>query len=212
MTCTKKLLALLFCGLMVQKNIAQTSDIHRAATEYAYREQWDSAIACYNRMPIRHDAFYFDRGMCYHLNRQFKEAVLDFSALVQSSPENTDGWLLLAESSLFIEDFAMAKMAATKFLRNEPENCAAKFIKGCAFLYTHKRRKASRCFQEAMGLDGSYEWPKIYGFAVFGITSESLTLPRCFQKNSNSNLLLLPSNTFEEWVFDWHCNHLLELK
>jgi hypothetical protein len=30
---------------MLQKNFAQTSDVHREATEYAYREQWDSAIA-----------------------------------------------------------------------------------------------------------------------------------------------------------------------
>jgi tetratricopeptide (TPR) repeat protein len=163
-------------------------------------------------MPIRHEAFYFDRGMCYHLNRQFTEATLDFSTFVKSSSENTDGWLLLAESSLFTEDFAMAKMAATQFLRKEPDNCAAKFIKGCAFLYANKRHKASRCFQEAIGLDPSFEWPKVYSFVVFGIASESLSLPKCFNKNSDNNLVLLPSNPFEEWVFDWHCTHIMELK
>ena len=191
---------------------AQPEDIRIRALDFSYREQWDSAIACYNRMPIKSSTFYFDRGMCYHLNTQFKEAASDFSTNILNNPKAADGWLLLAESSLYVGDYSTTIVAAKTFSAMEPKNSAAKFIQGCALLYTNKKHAALRCFNQANRYDVNADWPKVYLVKVFNKSINEVNSPSCLLEYELSGNVFYPVNSYEQWIFDWHCIHINEVK
>ena len=187
---------------------AQQELLNQQALDYSYREQWDSAIACYNRMPERNANFYFDRGMCYLLNTQFNEAKSDFSTQTELHPKEADGWLMLAESALYIENFQLAQRAASMFSKLEGNNSAAKFIYACALLYQNKVVKSKFYFKAANRQDPNAILPKTYLTMVFHKSFKSMQWPSCFNSINAGKTLIYPSSFYEDQVFQWHCIHI----
>lgn len=178
------------------------------ALDYSYREQWDSAIACYNRMTVKSVNYYFDRGMCYLLNTAFNEATKDFLAYTELHPNESDGWLMLAECALYTENFQLAEFASRKFSKLEGKNSAAKFIFACALLYQNKASKAKYYFKIANRLDPNAILPKTYLSKVFNKSFKTLQWPSCLESLYQGFGLVYPCNSYEEKVFSWHCIHL----
>lgn len=188
-----------------------TELLHKAI-EFSHREQWDSAVACYNRLPIRNESFYFDRGMCFHLNSQFIESFNDFNKYTIEHPDEPDGWLMLAESSLYNLEFKTSQRSAKKFNRMETRNSAAYFLLACAYLYANKKIKAHRNFIKASKYNEDFDWPKIYLMVlVKGNENNNVHLPACLDVNHIENSLfqlMEPQNAFEKNVMQWHCLRL----
>lgn len=189
---------------------AQNFDVEARALDFAYREQWDSAIACYNRITQRGSNYYFDRGMCYLLNIQFNKALSDFSTHTDLHPNEADGWLMLAESALYVEDFQLARRAARAFSQLEANNSAAKFIQACALFYQKKYFKSKRFFKVAYMLDPNSVLPKIYLSKVCNKSFKGMQWPNCFGELNPDVNVIYPSNAFEAEIYNWHCNHLFQ--
>ena len=190
----------------------QMSSLLYKAIEFSHREQWDSAVACYNRLPVRNESFYFDRGMCFHLNSQFIESSNDFKKYTIEHPDVPDGWLMLAESSLYTLEFKTSQQSAKKFNRMEPRNSAAYFLLACAYLYANKKIKAHRNFIKATKYNEGFDWPKIYLMVIFKANkNNNVHLPACIDVNHKEYSmfpLMEPQNTFEKYVIQWHCSQL----
>lgn len=191
---------------------AQQELLSQQALDYSYREQWDSAIACYSRMPERNANFYFDRGMCYLLNTQFNEAKSDFAVHTALHPKEADGWLMLAESALYIENFQLAQRASINFTKLEGKNSAAQFIHACALFYQEKFFKSRCFFKVASRLDPNAILPKTYLAMVFNKSFNGMQWPSCFVEINPDVNLIYPLNAYENEVYNWHCNHLIKNK
>jgi tetratricopeptide (TPR) repeat protein len=206
---TTRVIILSFIWILVFGELrAQQESLNQQALEYSYREQWDSAIACYNRMSERPANYYFDRGMCYLLNTQFNEAKSDFSTYTELHPKEADGWLMLAESALYIENFQLAQRAASMFSKLEGNNSAAKFIYACALFYQNKVVKSKFYFKVANRQDPNAILPKTYRTMFFNKSFKSMQWPSCFDSINPGMSLVYPLNFYEDQVFQWHCKHI----
>lgn len=215
-----KLFKAFFFSLLVSFGVQGQTELLRAkAIEFSYREQWDSAVSCYDRMDILFSSYYFDRGMCKHLNADFNASIIDFRRHTELHSNEADGWLMLAESALYVSDFKLAQKAGKKFDRMEPNNSLANLIIGCAFYYNDKKQKSIKYFERALLYDSTNPWAQVYYVALGlnkypSIVQKKLTIPDClipgFSKriDIDSNLILHPSNTYEVQVFRWHCDRL----
>ena len=205
---TKAIILSFFWVLAFRELRAQQELLIQQALDYSYREQWDSAISCYNRMPEKSVNYYFDRGMCYMLNTQFNEALKDFIAQTELHPNESDGWLMLAECALYTENFQLAEFASRTFSKLEGKNSAAKFIFACALLYQNKASKAKCYFKIANRLDPNAILPKTYLSKVFNKSFKMLQWPSCLESLNQGFGLVYPCNSYEEKVFSWHCIHI----
>ena len=149
------------------------------------------------------------RGMCHHLSTDFKKSNSDFFMYTKMHPLEADGWLLLAESSLYIENYRLTKKAVRHFIKMEPKNSAAYFIEACACFYTNRSNKARKLFVKSILYDPEFTLSNLY--LSIGLLKGHSGPDKIDALDSlilNEFTLHPPRNNFEGSIMNWHINHL----
>jgi tetratricopeptide (TPR) repeat protein len=128
-------------------------------------EKYSRAIELDNK---NFEALFF-RGLCFSNLEKYKDAVIDFSIIIEQKPNLLQGYLHRANALLFLQTFNDIKSAILDYstvISKDPTNGIAYFLRGYCYFLLKKEDQAKMDWNESKNfgipMHNEVKWKKDY--------------------------------------------------